>query len=188
MTDFIAPEILKHLIEQEGYDAFLQKAFPDEDDYKAVKRSIIKEHRVPDHFINDYENAFLEDFLNYGEEIFEYSWDSNGWGPMGNGFYSIHWRWGLVLTRSSDLDEEFGFTLRDNWHPFPEDPNYIPTGAIESMEDDVVNIQAGRFKVDDLIELALSRGIETTADLTVNYEEVNWDEYFASRRKKNENS
>ncbi len=185
MADFIAPEILKHLIEQDGYDAFLKKAFPDEDDYKAVKRSITKNHRVPDDFIYEYEDAFIEDFQYYGEELFYYSWDSKGFSPMGNGFYCIYWKWGLVFTRSSDLDEEFGFTLRDNWHPFPEDPNYIPTGAIEIMSDDVVDIRAGRFTEDDLIELALSRGIETTADLTVNFREVNWDEYFARREEKN---
>jgi len=103
---------------------------------------------------------FEEEFNNYPSDIniISIGWESYGWGPGGSGFISFDLVFGLVRMSSSDYEEDYTEIFdKENFSPW----------AIESLDNDSVEISSDIYTNSELLELAEDLGLGEDTELTI---------------------
>jgi hypothetical protein len=182
-------EVLEHLILWDGFRDFLKKEF-EELEIIELYNSIKETASIPTELDCRFIDHFYNNFFDSGTEVYTVAWDSEGFGPGGNGFLKVVEYCGLTYTFSSDYDSELEFDKGEYSLDGVEDEDqgYVDSfGAIWSLQNDFVSVESDRFSDEELIEMALSKGLKDSSILEINGEVVDWKSFEEKSLKDSDN-
>lgn len=100
--------------------------------------------------------------LNGTNNILSIGWDSNNWGPGGNGFINFSLVFGLVKMSSSDFEDDHTEIFnKDSFEPW----------CIEDLRNDFIEISSDIYSDSELVEIAENMGIKKNTILKINNKE-----------------
>lgn len=104
-----------------------------------------------------------EEFMNSETKILWIAWESNGWGPGGNGFCRFKSRFGIVKMESSDYsDDHIEIFNKKTFFPW----------CIENLMNDYIFLDSDIFSEKELLSIAEKMGMHEHTKLTINDKEI----------------
>tara|TARA_B110000285_G_C14635998_1_gene385533 strand:+ start:73 stop:576 length:504 start_codon:yes stop_codon:yes gene_type:complete len=91
-------------------------------------------------------------------------WESENWGPGGDGFVSFDLIFGLVKMTSSDYEDDGHLEIFDKKTFYP--------WSIENATNDLISINSDIYSEQDMLNFAEDMGMDDNTQLTINDKEV----------------
>ena len=154
----LEPTIKQHLLKNQKFIKTLSEEFDSSvvtQVQSFLANNIEYSIEIADDLSDWFNNAFLETNVN----VLSIAWDSDGWGPGGNGVISFLLCFGLVNMNSSDYES-------DHVEIFDKD-TFFPWG-IEELYNDTITLDSDIYNDDELIKLAIDMGISMDSSLIIN--------------------
>lgn len=154
-------EVLAHLFNNKDFKREFKRSNFSEADASALRRYAKGIDQEPPDCMHDFFEWLKYEFYDGGDVILEIAYDSDDFGPMGNGIIRYLEIFGLITRLSSDdVDDHIEIFNIDTFEPWGDD--YINTGYVD--------IYSGDFDDEYLLAFAKEIVIQEKAVVTINGE------------------
>jgi hypothetical protein len=154
-------EIIKrHLLQNKEFLNSIKEEFQEEQLGQIISHLKGKEVTNTE-YIDDFYVWFEYEMKEADSEILSISWDSDGWGPGGNGCIRYLSRFGLVRMVSSDYGDD------DELEIFEMD-SFFPWGVDDGFNTDYLMLDSCIYSTEELLAMSKNLSIGERTRLSIN--------------------